>query len=612
MRRSWFERARHFAGRPRGWLGVQLAGASAALLVPLLIILLGLFTELLVNRGLQTFVSRVQYWFWVGSWIRAWFEAWPALDHKLTCLLILIGAGFGLAGLESLTLFALYRCSLQAALSVTCGLKAAIQAQAFRLGAGDLFGPRPCRPEKLFTERAEQVRTGLVAWWRALPSSVVLLVSLVLLALVANVWLTSVAIVLSGLLWMLRAWLERLTVRQKRMWTDRASRQHAMLAERLHQVPLVSGYALSDAAEEPLEGALQRYEAAVLWRDTGHMALTSLEVFFVLGGTATVLLLAGVNILRAVPQFSIPGTVILASSLIGICFPLARLYRLPRQLAHADRAAEEILRYLDRTPSVDQVPHAKRLGTLRENLGLQSVRLVDHHGQMLLDHVTLTISARERVALLSSDLHTPMAVACLLVRFHDPTDGRVLFDGQDVRLVTLESLRQQVALVTRDDLLFTGTVSDNISGGASRSSSLQITDAAKQAGAYDSIQQLPQGFSTIVGQRGIHLDAGQAFRIGLARALMRKPAVLVVQEPSDESDPGGSGCIAETLCRAATDRTLVILPTRLSTLRSVDRILLFHDGKLEATGSHPHLLQSSQLYRHLHYLQSNEFGGVGK
>jgi ABC-type multidrug transport system fused ATPase/permease subunit len=195
----------------------------------------------------------------------------------------------------------------------------------------------------------------------------------------------------------------------------------------------------------------------------------------------------------------------------------------------------------------------------------------------------------------------------LLPRFYDPYTGQVLMDRKDIRYAMLASVRLQTALVLREALLFTGTVAENIGCGDEQFSQLQITEAAKRARAYDFVQRLPQGFNTVVGEHGMRLTNSQQVRIGVARALLRDPTLAILEEPPDEMDVPTAELLDQAIEALAEKRTLIVLPTRLITLRKLDRVFLFHEGKLVDEGSHNELLQRSELYRHLIYQRFNMF-----
>jgi ABC-type multidrug transport system fused ATPase/permease subunit len=287
--------------------------------------------------------------------------------------------------------------------------------------------------------------------------------------------------------------------------------------------------------------------------------------------------------------------------------PLSRIQGLRESARRADRAAAEVFQYLDREPGVAQMTNALLLDPPARQLELVDVTLVDGAGHKLLEEVSLQIPVGSRAAIVSLDPRMPHAVAGLWPRFFDPQHGQVLFDAKDARYCTLSSLRSHLGLVLQEGLLFTGSVAENISCGDPGYSVQQISEAAKATHAYEFVQRLPLGFATTVGEHGMHLSPGQQFRIGLARAILREPAVLVLEEPEEEADPASNELLDAALTAAARNRTLIVFPARLNTLRSVDRVFLLHEGKLAAEGSHAELVQKSDLYRHLLYMRFNTF-----
>jgi ABC-type multidrug transport system fused ATPase/permease subunit len=198
-------------------------------------------------------------------------------------------------------------------------------------------------------------------------------------------------------------------------------------------------------------------------------------------------------------------------------------------------------------------------------------------------------------------------MAYLLPRFIEPHAGRVLFDGEDSAWVTLESLRADTIYVGGSDPFFTGTVYENISCGNPKYLMQAVIDAAKLSHAHDFIQRLSQGYNTMLGEHGEQLDLGQSFRLGLARAALRDPALLIVEEPEGRLDDDAKSDIDDTYSQLLPDRTLLFLPSRLSTMKRVDRIVLIQNGKVVADGPHAKLVQSSALYRHWEYINFNEF-----
>jgi ABC-type multidrug transport system fused ATPase/permease subunit len=200
----------------------------------------------------------------------------------------------------------------------------------------------------------------------------------------------------------------------------------------------------------------------------------------------------------------------------------------------------------------------------------------------------------------------------LLPRFIEPTQGRVLFDGQDIAWGTLESIRAEVLYVGGDDPVLNGTVAENLICGESRYSLNDATEAAKLAHAHSFIVQLPQGYETVLGEHGLTLLPGQAFRLNLARAILRNPAVMIIEEPNVLLDEDTKGMIDDCYQRLAHNHTLIFLPSRISTVRRCQQVVLLHEGRIEAVGTHSELKRDSELYRHWDYIRFNSFRRLGE
>lgn len=602
MQRSSFKRARNFGAARLDRLILYIVGAGSALITPLLILVLGLTFHLLIDRGAGE-VPRD----WVLGPLVGGVDTWPYFGDNRRCLVALISAGIGLSLLESLSLIFINRSVQHAALTIASRLKSAIHTQAFRLGSSDLLGAPRTRREELFTEKVELVRAALALWWRALPRSVVALAALLVLALAVNFVLTLLALVMVALVWRVYGWLSERSRNNARLQHDRAEQRHEVLLDGLHWAPLAAGYSLTETPGEEFNQNLVHYQAAAFRAHNSAMTPIPLLSLLVMCSAWLFLLVVGFNILAERPGMTMASTIVLVTALLCTCVPLARLIQMQQSLRSADEAAAEIFAYLDREPSVVQLPDARPLDGLKTGIGMEGVTIVDRDGHKLLDQVSLTIPSSSRVGILASDPQTPIALGGLFVRFYDPAAGRILFDTQDIRHATLDSLRAQAAVVPANGMMFNCSVLDNITCANPKYDALQVANVARKARAYDFILELPQGFSTVIGELNRHLDAGQAFRIALARAAIRDPAVIVVEEPPEEMDGATATAIDEALRDIAVGRTLIVLPGRLATLRCLDRIYLVHDGKLHAQGTHAELLQSSELYRHLTYVRFNPF-----
>ena len=241
-----------------------------------------------------------------------------------------------------------------------------------------------------------------------------------------------------------------------------------------------------------------------------------------------------------------------------------------------------------------------------ENSRICNVTLRDAEGKKLLDDVNFVIPAGQRVALVGADDNEKHALVYLLTRFLDPSHGEIRMDGKDLRWVTLDSLRTQIGLVLQNSLVFNDTVANNISCGDTGFTLPRIIEAAKTAHAHQFIQKLPKGYDTPIGEMGHSLPRTVQFLIALARAIVRDPALFIIEEPATGLTDDFKALLDDTFARILPGRTAIFLPHRVTTIRNCDRILLFFRGQLGADGDHRQLLAENDLYRHLHYLEFND------
>ncbi len=266
-------------------------------------------------------------------------------------------------------------------------------------------------------------------------------------------------------------------------------------------------------------------------------------------------------------------------------------------------AAERIFQVLDVQPEITDAPDAIELPTVRGEIAFENVHFRYPNGEEVLRGVSFKIRPGEKVAIVGPSGVGKTTIVMLLMRFYDPTEGRILLDGYDLRKIRLRSLRQHIGLVLQDTFVIDGTVRENITLGNPDAIEDEIVEAAKLANAHDFIQRLPDGYETWVGEGGAFLSVGQRQRIALARALLKKPAILVLDEVTSHLDAESEAAVQQAIEQAMQGRTVIIIAHRLSTVKNADRIFVLQDGQIVEEGSHEELVAADTYYRRLYELQ---------
>ncbi len=273
------------------------------------------------------------------------------------------------------------------------------------------------------------------------------------------------------------------------------------------------------------------------------------------------------------------------------------------QLQEAIGATRRIFEILDSVPEVQDKPDAEVLGTVEGRITFENVSFKYDVRADVLEDVTLNIPPGEVLALVGPSGAGKSTLASLIPRFYDPTEGRILIDGRDLRDVTQRSLREHIAVVPQETILFGGTVRENILYGRLDASEDELVAAAQAANAHDFITALPDGYEAIVGERGVKLSGGQRQRISIARALLKNPRILLLDEATSSLDSESEGQVQQALERLMQGRTTVIIAHRLSTVQIADRVAVLDRGRLVEIGTPEALLKSDGLYARLHRMQ---------
>lgn len=291
---------------------------------------------------------------------------------------------------------------------------------------------------------------------------------------------------------------------------------------------------------------------------------------------------------------------------INISNPIKRIARVLGSIQKALAAAERVFYIMDLTDTIPQKPDAITLPSVEGNVEFRHVSFAYNKGETILHDVSFSAKPGQAIALVGPSGAGKSTVASLLPRFYDVTEGAIFVDGHDVRDVTLASLREQVGIVPQETNLFNDTVYNNILYGRLDATRDEVVAAAKAANADEFIQQLPKGYDTQLGDRGVNISGGQRQRISIARAILKNPHILILDEATSALDTESERIVQEALDRLMVGRTSFVIAHRLSTIQNAAKIIVLDKGSIVEEGTHQQLMAKHGLYAHLHDIQFKE------
>jgi ABC-type multidrug transport system fused ATPase/permease subunit len=382
---------------------------------------------------------------------------------------------------------------------------------------------------------------------------------------------------------------------------ERVKEFESKLLERLYEtfsaMRLVKGFARESYEADRYAKAgdqTMRARIAITWQQSlFSVVVTTITIL----GTALVLVVGGIHVMRG--QMSVSGLMVVIGYMGAVYGPLSAIAHTTGQLQGAIAGAKRVRAMFALTPETIDAPGAIDATSVSGNIKFDSVSFNYPDGTQILHNIGFEARPGELVALVGLTGAGKTTLVSLIPRFYDTTAGRVLIDGVDVRQYRIRSVRDRIAIVLQDPVLFSGTIADNLRYGRLDATRQEIEDAARAAHAHEFIVRLPKGYDTEIAKAGGSLSGGERQRLSVARAILKNAPILILDEPTSSLDAISEEIVFSALRRLRAGRTTIVIAHRLSTVRDADCILVLDGGQIAAKGRHADLLVSSQLYRRM-------------
>ncbi len=328
-------------------------------------------------------------------------------------------------------------------------------------------------------------------------------------------------------------------------------------------------------------------------------------MFMMTFGTVLVWFFGGRNVIASKNAFT-TGMLIQFISYMNMFYnPVQMLMQLTEMFQQTATASERVFSILDMPSDIADHDDAIGLTDVKGRLSVEHVSFSYTEGERVLKNVSVTVAPGQMIGLVGETGSGKSTLVALICRFYDPNKGRICLDGHDLRNVKLKSLRSHIGMVLQDTFLFAGTLRENIAYGRPDAPFVEIINAAKAANAHDFIMKLPDGYDSEVGERGVGLSGGEKQRIAIARAILKDPAILILDEATSAVDTATEQSIQEAMDRLVRGRTTIAIAHRLSTLRNADRLLVMDNGEVIEEGTHQELMEADGEYANLCKIQAD-------
>jgi ATP-binding cassette, subfamily B, bacterial MsbA len=452
------------------------------------------------------------------------------------------------------------------------------------------------------TNDVNLVNGGVSASFVTLIKNPLMILTALAFAIYLSWQLTLVALLVAPFSLTIIGWIGLRLRKQSIVSQEKMADVTAILQETISGIRVVKAFVMENFEIKKFMTETQRYFKALIKITRTRNLASPLTEFL---GTSV-----GIGILWFGGRQVLMGEMLSPSEFIGflliifsIMQPVKELASVNNRLQEAVAAGERIFQILDLEPSVKNIPEPQRIGHFQSKLEFRQVKFSYNLKDIVLSDISVQVRKGKILAIVGPSGAGKSTLVDLIPRFYDPTEGQIFIDGIDIRTLDLTDLRQLMGIVTQETILFNDSVRNNIAYGLADKSLDEVMEAARIANAHDFIVLLPQGYDTNIGERGVTLSGGQRQRLAIARAILKNPPILILDEATSSLDTESELLVQQAIERLMKNRTSFVIAHRLSTILNADHIIVLEKGRIVQKGTHQELLKQKGLYQKLYNMQ---------
>jgi ATP-binding cassette, subfamily B, bacterial len=512
--------------------------------------------------------------------------------------------------LECIALLTCYRAALHTSLELAVELQQRLfgKSEALAIEQG-LSGQQEAMQELLYIH-IPSVRESMSQWFRVFPRHLIQAVLLLVLAASIHLWITCLALICATIVWVLFARLESTRRTNRPVLFERARAASEQLAYLCSTAPLLAFVHDQEDTKNSYEAHLGSYRQAQLqladgstWKSPTMLLTCSILAAFLI-------VVISIRFLDESADLHFGELFVLCGAILLSIASVYRYHRASRRYKIAEHSADQLATYLEQSTINKEQQDLKVPARITRDIVLDHVTIKNSSGQKLLEDISTTIHLGQLTAIVSSQSVQSSAFAELIFGFGRPSSGRILIDGIDSTDIDQTAIRSFSLWVAARGPLVNGSLEENLWSTGLPDATIDLMGLAKRMNVSDAILNLPDGLSTLVTPNEDRLLPDSLFRIGLARGLVKRRSLIIAQEPSVRVKSSTESETLNALLQLKSENTmLIVLPQRLSTLRAADQIIVIHEHKVAGIGTHAQLLEQSEIYRHLNYMQFSPFVG---